>query len=49
MSQIVISVLQDAIALGEQQQVIFQLPEEFKELFGVKPETPEFVRYTKES
>jgi len=49
MSQIVISVLQDAIALGEQRQVIFKLPEEFKDLFGVKPETPEFVRYTKES
>jgi len=48
MSQVVISVLQDAIAAGEQQQVLFELPEEFKELFGLKPERLEFVRYTSE-
>jgi len=45
-SQVVISVLQDAIAAGEQRNVIFELPSEYEELFGLKPERPEFVKYT---
>lgn len=45
-SQVVISVLQDAIAAGEQRNVIFELPSEYEELFGLRPERPEFVKYT---
>ncbi len=48
LSQVVMSVLQDAIASGEQRQVLFELPEEYKQLFGLKPESPGFVRYTRE-